>query len=253
MATRDFYCRDLAAIHAEAFEALAVAGAATLRRLAKRPPSRVLDLGCGAGRLSLELQAHGVRTWGVDISPDLLGLARRRLPGADFVQGSLVDTPLPEASAAAAIGEVLNYATISDADDLSRVFAKVHAALEDEGLFLFDLAGPGRVGAGRAFSHGQDWVVGMIAEEAAGILVRRITTFRRESDEVWRRSDEEHLLRLWPPDQVIALLKSTGFAGAMIDGYERLALPGGLHVYAAVKATCERPRRATRQWRAPNS
>lgn len=237
MSDNAFYGRDLAAIHAGAFEALAVAGAATLRRLTNRQPSLVLDLGCGAGRLGIELEKHDIRTWGVDISPDLIALARQRAPTAEFVEGSLLDAPFPAAGCAAAIGEVLNYATVGDAKDLPRLFNRVHAALEEEGLFLFDLAGPGRVGAGRAFSQGDDWAVGMIAEETEGMLVRRITTFRREENGAWGRSDEVHQLRLWPVDQVVAALSSAGFRAEKIGAYDDLALPDGLHVYAAVKST----------------
>ncbi len=42
-----------------------------------RPPARVLDLGCGAGRLANLLAAHGFAVTGVDASPAMLvGLAR---------------------------------------------------------------------------------------------------------------------------------------------------------------------------------
>jgi ubiquinone/menaquinone biosynthesis C-methylase UbiE len=37
-----------------------------------RPPGALLDLGCGTGRLSLTLAAHGYRPVGVDLSPEML-------------------------------------------------------------------------------------------------------------------------------------------------------------------------------------
>ncbi len=46
------------------------------------PGGRVLDAGCGAGPLSLELAKHGYRVRGVDISKKLLALAELRL--ADY-------------------------------------------------------------------------------------------------------------------------------------------------------------------------
>jgi SAM-dependent methyltransferase len=39
---------------------------------------RMLDVGCGAGRVALELQEHGHDVVGIDISPLALGVARRR-------------------------------------------------------------------------------------------------------------------------------------------------------------------------------
>lgn len=40
------------------------------------PGARVLDVGCGAGRHSLELARRGYRPFGVDISPGLIEVAR---------------------------------------------------------------------------------------------------------------------------------------------------------------------------------
>ena len=40
---------------------------------------RVLDVGCGTGRLTLELAKHGAKAWGVDPSPEMLAEAKRRI------------------------------------------------------------------------------------------------------------------------------------------------------------------------------
>lgn len=45
----------------------------------------VLDLGCGAGQLSLELTRRGALVTGVDVSPSMIELARQRVgPRATF-------------------------------------------------------------------------------------------------------------------------------------------------------------------------
>ncbi len=42
--------------------------------------ARVLDAGCGTGRMSVELAQRGAEVVGVDISPQLVGIAETRLP-----------------------------------------------------------------------------------------------------------------------------------------------------------------------------
>jgi SAM-dependent methyltransferase len=55
---------------------------------------RVLDAGCGGGRTSAWLVEQGAEVVGVDVSEELLRLARERLPSATFVRGDLAE-PLP--------------------------------------------------------------------------------------------------------------------------------------------------------------
>ena len=58
---------------------------AALRRAVKRLTGEaVLDFGCGTGRLSEWLVRHGGRVSGVDATPEMVGVARRRVPSARF-------------------------------------------------------------------------------------------------------------------------------------------------------------------------
>jgi SAM-dependent methyltransferase len=233
----DFYGQELALIHATAFEALAASAAeALLQFLGQGTPSRrVLDLGCGAGLLSRRLSEKGFSTWGLDLSPALIVMARERLPGADFEYGSIIDVRMPKADAAAAVGEVLNYATVHDAAALRSVFKRVFEALTPGGVFLFDLAGPGRVGAGQSFTEGTNWAVGLVATESDDVLLRKISTYREIDEQIWRRSYEEHRLRLWPVASVLEQLSSCGFRAEKLSGYPGATMPPSLHVYLATK------------------
>jgi len=65
---------------------------------------RVVDYGCGSGSNSLLLANRGAHVCGIDISPDLVSLARRRMTvngrvnGADFVVCSGYDLPFADHS-----------------------------------------------------------------------------------------------------------------------------------------------------------
>jgi len=65
------------------------------------PPARIADLGCGTGTLSVLLGEAGYAVDGVDFSPRMVELARRKAEGRAglrFVQADAFAPPLPEAS-----------------------------------------------------------------------------------------------------------------------------------------------------------
>jgi SAM-dependent methyltransferase len=65
--------------------------------------TRLLDIGCGSG-LALERAARrGAHVSGIDISPSLLEIARRRAPEAMLVEGGLDELPFPDDSFGAAL------------------------------------------------------------------------------------------------------------------------------------------------------
>ena len=108
-----FYGRDLAYVHDAAFGYLARGGARTLLRLLGRARIRdglVVDLGAGSGITARILTDAGYQVLGIELSPDMVELARQRAPRARFVCSSLLDAELPACVAVTAIGECLNYA-----------------------------------------------------------------------------------------------------------------------------------------------
>jgi SAM-dependent methyltransferase len=66
--------------------------------------TRHLDVGCGAG-LALRLAAdRGADVTGLDAAPGMLEYARRRVPGAQLVQGEIQSLPFPDAAFDAVTG-----------------------------------------------------------------------------------------------------------------------------------------------------
>ncbi len=73
-----------------------VDAACSLGRL--RPGSRVLEIGCGTGKLTEELAARGLHVEAVDPGARMVGVARRRLgdtPNVSFRIGRFEDAELP--------------------------------------------------------------------------------------------------------------------------------------------------------------
>lgn len=75
----------------EAFGRPPVVDAAVRELLAVLPPSaRVLDVGSGTGRpVAADLVAAGHRVTGIDVSAEMVRIAREQVPGAEFVQADV--------------------------------------------------------------------------------------------------------------------------------------------------------------------
>lgn len=244
-----FYGADQAAIHHERFGALAGGAAADLLGAladAGLAGGTVVDLGCGSGILAREVTDAGYDVVGIDLSADMVELARASAPGAAFTVGSIHDVDLPaDCVGVTAIGEVLNYATDERAglEATRRLAERIHTALAPGGVWLLDLSGPGRAGPTGTFKqfHRYDtWCLGMTATEHPDDrrLDREITIFAVESDGRYRRIEELHVLRLYERDELAATLRAAGFDVEVADGYRTpVAHPNALPGWYAVRAT----------------
>jgi SAM-dependent methyltransferase len=59
---------------------------------------RILDLGCGAGRVAHHLAQHAGVYVGVDASAEMVAAAKRRLPGVDFRESNILDLTFVQSS-----------------------------------------------------------------------------------------------------------------------------------------------------------
>jgi SAM-dependent methyltransferase len=101
-------------------------------------PASALDLACGTGALSAELQRLGLQVTGLDYSADMLGVARARLPGVNFVQADVRDFQLPERfDLITCVFDSLN--NLTEPADLGRALERMAAHLRPGGLLAFDV------------------------------------------------------------------------------------------------------------------
>ncbi|HEY6471300.1 MAG TPA: class I SAM-dependent methyltransferase [Acidimicrobiales bacterium] len=102
----------------------------------------VIDVGCGTGIVTLELASRGYRMIGVDPSPVMLEVARRK-PGADgvkWVRGDARQLGTPGADLAIMSGHVVQF-ILHDADWLDAL-AGVKEALRPGGYLAFESRDP---------------------------------------------------------------------------------------------------------------
>ena len=232
------YQRDLAYIHDAGFGDFARKAAPGLLAILRRAGIHgglIVDLGCGSGIWAAELVRSGYDVLGIDISRPMIELARKRAPAAQFINASFLSAKLPPCDAVTAIGECFNYTfdRRNSRRALARFFRRVYETLAPGGVFIFDIAEPGR-SLRRAYAQGKDWAILFEAEAGRDLLVRRMTTFRRVG-KLYRRSQETHRLRLYRSSDIAAELRGAGFAVRVLRAYGRMPLPPGNAAFVATK------------------
>lgn len=132
----------------------------------------VADIGCGAGRLTAHLHDLGLPAFGVDLSPQMIAVAREAYPELRFDVGSMTALDLPDGALS---GVVAWYSTIHlPQEQLPDAFAEFHRVLAPGGYLLLAFQ------AGEGVSH---WA------EAAGHAIS-LTFHRRQPDHVATMLDE---------------------------------------------------------------
>lgn len=107
-------------------------------------PRRILDAGCGAGRITRWLADRGVEVEGVDLSPGMVEQARLAHPDLTFGVGSLLDLPCEDEAFG---GVLLWYSTIHLSDaELERALGEaVRVASPTAYLLIGSQSGEGEV------------------------------------------------------------------------------------------------------------
>ena len=238
----DAYKDDLAYIHDVGFGDFATNSAPGLLEILRQggvTSGLGVDLGCGSGLWARELAGAGYDVLGIDISAAMIDIARKRVLQGEFKVASLLKAKLPQCAAVTSLGECLNYLFDKNntRHELRRLFRRVYASLKPGGLFIFDIAEPGR-GKGPPHKHreGADWAVLVEVDEdtQTNRLTRRITSFRKIG-EFYRRDEEVHGLQLYKRSEVAKELRSEGFRVRILGSYGAQKMIEGCVAFAARK------------------
>ncbi len=117
------------------------------RQFAKRCGSPILELACGTGRVLLPLARKGYRVTGVDISPAMLDVARRRVEAAGLgervtlVEQDMRRLDLPERFNLVLIA-ANSFAHLPTQEDQLAALDRIRRHLRPEGLLVMDVVNP---------------------------------------------------------------------------------------------------------------
>jgi ubiquinone/menaquinone biosynthesis C-methylase UbiE len=99
---------------------------------------RILDVGCGTGRLALALsQRHAGVVTGLDPSPEMLAVAREKSPSAQWVLGHAESLPFADDAFERAVSSLVIHHL-----DRAVAFREIRRVLEPSGRFVISTADP---------------------------------------------------------------------------------------------------------------
>lgn len=193
---------------------------------------RVADCGCGTGSITLRLLKAGMEVTGVDISPDMLLIAREKLRSAGFGGAPLVCADMRElslhrpADAVIAACDGVNY-LIRDGD-AARFFAAAYRALKPGGLLLFDVSSAYKLRTlldGHTFGEDRTdcaylWQNAYDARRR--LLQMDLTVFTREADGRYLRTEETHVQRAYELWELRRMLEAAGFCA--VEAYDAFGM-----------------------------
>jgi SAM-dependent methyltransferase len=94
----------------------------------------VADLGCGPGQIAKYLHDAGANVVGIDLSPEMIRVARSLTPGVEFKVSDMTSLDFGDASLA---GAVSFYSIVHfEPSQLEHVFSECARAIQPGGLFL---------------------------------------------------------------------------------------------------------------------
>lgn len=111
-------------------------------RLDPGSTDRVLDLGCGTGRLTRAIADSGATVVGTDSAPDMVARARAAHPELPFVRADARALPFVRSFDAVFSNAVLHWIDAENQDD---VLGEVRRVLEPGGRFVAEFGGNGNV------------------------------------------------------------------------------------------------------------
>ncbi|WP_058301972.1 class I SAM-dependent DNA methyltransferase [Gorillibacterium timonense] len=186
-------------------------------------PSQVVDLGCGTGTLSLPLAERGYPVTGIDLSADMLAMARRKaeskgLAGITWLEQDMREWELPgKVDAVLSLCDCLNYLT--EEDGIAAAFRATWEGLAPGGLFIFDVNTEHRY---RIYAEEQPFLLNeedvaylwyCDLEEETMTITHDLTIFaQEEKSDRFIRIEETHEQRAYPLDWLRLELLKAGFS-----------------------------------------
>lgn len=188
-------------------------------------PDSICELACGTGNITSRMEKRGYNMTGVDISCDMISVAKKKLKRADMIVCDMSSfVPEKKYDAFLCMIDGINYVVYQDS--LQKTFTNVKNSLSDGGVFIFDISTRYKlknVIGNETFIHSDydvfySWQNRYI--EKYNLSDMLLNFFVRNRQGFYERFEERHLQRGHSEKEIRYMLKKAGFQN--IDVYDEL-------------------------------
>ena len=195
----------------------------------------ILELACGTGNLTIPLTKKNYDIAGIDISEEMLQVAREKaekenvelvLLEQDIVE---LDFDVTNLDCILCGCDGFNYITYDE--DLEGVFAKCHELLKENGLFIFDISSYYKLSTvlgNNMYGENRENVAYMwqnYFDDYENLVEMDLAFFVKGEDGRFDKFEENHLQRAYKNEEIIELLKNAGFKNIKTYGDFKLEAP----------------------------
>ncbi|MBD2494899.1 class I SAM-dependent methyltransferase [Nostoc sp. FACHB-280] len=187
------------------------------------PGAHILDIGCANGRTVSQLNTRGYQTTGIDISEELLHIAQTNSPESKFILGDIRELELPAIYDAVISIDV--FCHLLKLEELTNVFQKVYATLNNGGIFAFTTPLADEIWNTTSPEQGSDieWFNKIDVRDNYVYLERYYSHNQEEKlrkikftgfkliNAVWQRSDSDMLVKDYSISEIKSALLNAGF------------------------------------------
>ena len=169
----------------------------------------VLDLGCGTGVLCRILRANGLSADGVDLSANMIEIARKEDPEGWYeTEDMTIYEPRRKYDIVTCTGDAINHLT--DIILVERTIDRVRNCIEDGGYFVFDLLNENEVADPEPieFDYDEKTRASFLMEKDSMGIVTLTVSVKENGVEVLQEVIRE---RLYDAEEICGLLKKAGF------------------------------------------
>lgn len=181
--------------------------------------AKILELGSGNGQLAILLKEKGFDIAGLDLSAEMLSLAKERQETAG-VEFPLYHVDMRDLSSFGLYDAIISFCDtlcyLETKEDLATVFSQVYEHLETDGQFLFDVFTTEHIESLEGYSY-HDEIPEIIFTwdsfhgEEPHSVEHELSFFVEQEDGNYERVMELHQERTYPIDTYKEMLKKAGF------------------------------------------